>query len=54
MYTVPELATRKAEDLFKKMQEINEAKSLVRKLPTEAQVEDWIIQAKTLPRVLQY
>jgi predicted flap endonuclease-1-like 5' DNA nuclease len=52
--TVPELATRKAENLFKKMQEINEAKSLVRKLPTEAQVEDWITQAKTLPRVLQY
>ena len=54
LYTVPELATRKAENLFKKMQEINEAKSLVRKLPTEAQVEDWITQAKALPRVLQY
>nr|WP_320024208.1 DUF4332 domain-containing protein [uncultured Acetobacterium sp.] len=52
--TVPELATRKAENLFKKLQEINDAKSLVRKLPTQAQVEDWITQAATLPRVLTY
>ena len=52
--TVPELATRKSENLFKKMQEINEAKSLVRKLPTKAQVEDWINQAGALPRILQY
>ena len=52
--TVPELAGRKAENLFKKMQEVNEAKSLVRKLPTEAQVADWVAQAGTLPRILQY
>jgi len=52
--TVPELAMRKAENLFKKMQETNDAKSLVRKLPTEAQVEDWIKQAAELPRMMQY
>ncbi|MBI4857829.1 MAG: DUF4332 domain-containing protein [Acetobacterium woodii] len=52
--TVPELATRKAENLFKKLQEINDAKELVRKLPTQAQVEDWITQAAALPRVLTY
>lgn len=52
--TVPELAMRKAENLFKKVQEINEAKSLVRKLPTQAQIEDWIKQAAALPRKLQY
>lgn len=52
--TVPELATRKGENLFKKMQEVNDAKSLVRKLPTQSQVEDWVKQAKELPRVLQY
>lgn len=52
--SVPELATRKAENLFKKMQETNDAKSLVRKMPTAAQVEDWIKQATALPRVLQY
>ncbi|MGI6734425.1 MAG: DUF4332 domain-containing protein [Anaerovoracaceae bacterium] len=52
--TVPELATRKAENLYGKMVEVNEAKSLVRKLPTEKQVADWIEQAKDLPRVMQY
>lgn len=52
--TVPELANRNAENLFNKMQEINNAKSLVRKLPTQAQVEDWVKQASTLPRILQY
>ena len=52
--TVPELANRNAENLFIKMQEINNAKSLVRKLPTQAQVEDWVKQAGTLPRILQY
>jgi len=52
--TVPELSKRKAENLFKKMQETNDLKSLVRKLPTEAQVADWIKQAAALPRILQY
>jgi predicted flap endonuclease-1-like 5' DNA nuclease len=52
--TVPELATRKGENLYKKMVEINEAKALVRKLPTEGQVKEWIEQAADLPRILQY
>lgn len=52
--TVPELAMRKAENLFKKMQEVNDAKSLVRKLPAEAQIQDWVKQAAALPRILQY
>lgn len=52
--TIPELATRKAANLFKKMLEINEAESHVKKLPTEAQVEDWVKQASELPRMLNY
>ncbi len=52
--TVPELAARKAENLYKKILEVNEAKSLVRALPSQKQVEDWIKQAAGLPRVLQY
>jgi predicted flap endonuclease-1-like 5' DNA nuclease len=52
--TVPELATRNAENLFNKMLEINEAKSLVRKPPSLGQVEDWIKQAGELPRALNY
>jgi len=52
--TVVELAQRKGKNLFDKMVEINTAKKLVRKLPTKDQVEDWIAQAKKLPRVIKY
>lgn len=52
--TIVELAQRRADNLFKKMEEVNLSKKLVRKLPTEAQVEDWIVQAKKLPRAVQY
>jgi len=52
--TVPELAQRVAANLYQKMVEVNGAKNLVRKLPAESQVADWIAQAKALPRVLTY
>jgi predicted flap endonuclease-1-like 5' DNA nuclease len=52
--TVPELAQRKGEHLFQKMMEVNVAKKLVRKMPTQKQVESWIAQAKKLPRTINY
>jgi predicted flap endonuclease-1-like 5' DNA nuclease len=52
--TIPELAQRKAENLFAKLGEVNEAKKLVRRLPTLTQVTDWIEQAKILPRIVNY
>jgi predicted flap endonuclease-1-like 5' DNA nuclease len=52
--TVPELAQRKAVNLAAKMAEVNEVKKLVRKLPTEKQVTDWVEQAKALPRKINY
>jgi predicted flap endonuclease-1-like 5' DNA nuclease len=52
--TVAELATRVPANLFKKMEESNASKKLVRKLPTESQVEDWVAQAKKLPRAIEY
>ncbi|MGD2205719.1 MAG: DUF4332 domain-containing protein [Anaerolineae bacterium] len=52
--TVPELARRNAEALYAKLREVNEAKKLVRKLPTLDQVRGWIAQAKALPRVIAY
>lgn len=52
--TVPQLATRVAENLHKKMVEVNEAKSLVRKLPSLGQVETWIKEAGNLPRIIEY
>ena len=52
--TVVELANRKPENLVVKMTEVNAAKHLVRKLPTLTQVQDWVKQAKELPRVISY
>lgn len=52
--TVVELATRVPANLFKKMEEINASKKLVRKLPTEDQLADWVAQAKKLPRAIEY
>lgn len=52
--TVVELARRKADALAKKIAEVNQAKKLTRRVPTEADVSKWIEQAKTLPRVLEY
>lgn len=52
--TVRELAQRKPENLLKKMQETNAKKKLVRQLPTQADVNDWVAQAKSLPRVVTY
>jgi predicted flap endonuclease-1-like 5' DNA nuclease len=52
--SVPELAQRNAENLYAKLVETNQAKRLVRKLPTQTQVADWIAQAQRLPRVITY
>ncbi len=52
--TVPELAQRNAENLYQKMVAINQEKKRVRKLPTQAQVGDWVEQAKKLPRKVTY
>jgi len=52
--TVPELAQRNPENLYQKLVTANEEKKRVRKLPTQAQVGDWVEQAKNLPRVVAY
>ena len=52
--TVPELAKRKADHLVAKMLEVNEAKKVVRQLPSQMQVEEWVKQAAALPRALEY
>lgn len=52
--TVRELATRRADNLHAKMLEVNQAKELVRRPPTQAQVEAWISEAKTLPTAVTY
>jgi predicted flap endonuclease-1-like 5' DNA nuclease len=52
--TVPELAQRRADNLFEKLQAVNAQKKLVRRLPTLAQVGDWVAQAKVLDRIVTY
>jgi predicted flap endonuclease-1-like 5' DNA nuclease len=52
--TVPELAQRNPVKLFERMVATNEEKRLVRRTPHAADVEDWVAQAKTLPRIIQY
>lgn len=50
--TVPELAQRNAENLHKKLAEVNEEKKLVRRVPTQSEVSGWVDQAKKLTRAL--
>jgi hypothetical protein len=52
--TVVELGQRRADNLAVKMADVNAQKSLVRQLPTEKQVADWIAGAKELDRAVTY
>lgn len=52
--TVPELAQRNPENLTATLEEANLARNLVRRLPNVEMVSDWVEQAKSLPRVVQY
>ena len=52
--TVVELANRNPDNLFAKLASVNEEKKLVRKLPVLNQVQDWIEEAKSLPRKINY
>jgi predicted flap endonuclease-1-like 5' DNA nuclease len=52
--TVAELRQRNPNTLYETLVKTNEAKKLVRKLPTADQVAAWVEQAKSLPRVIEY
>ena len=52
--TVVELALRRPENLAARLATTNELRSLVRQVPTETQVADWVRQARELPRVVAY
>lgn len=52
--TVPELGQRNPAALYEALTKTNEAKKLVRKLPTADQVKDWVKQAKSLRRAVEY
>ena len=52
--TVKELAQRNAANLHEKMKEVNSEKKLVRQVAARSQVEEWVRQAKGLPRAVHY
>jgi predicted flap endonuclease-1-like 5' DNA nuclease len=52
--TVIELAQRNAANLYAKLKEVNAEKSLVRRLPSEGQIADWVKQASALDRKVTY
>jgi predicted flap endonuclease-1-like 5' DNA nuclease len=52
--SVPELAQRNAANLTAALAAANGAKNLVRSLPSESQVSDWIDQAKGLDRAVHH
>jgi len=52
--TVPELAGRVPANLAKKLSEINDAKNLSNRTPSESELEDWVAQAKKLPKAVHH
>jgi predicted flap endonuclease-1-like 5' DNA nuclease len=52
--SVPELAQRVPENLALRLAEVNDQKKLVRKVPSQTQVADWVAQAKTMPRMVHH
>ena len=52
--TVAELAQRNATNLASKLKEVNDAKKLTGKVPTEKHVGEWIEEAKALPKKVTY
>jgi len=52
--TVKELATRRPDNLHAKLEEVNTAKNLVRRIPSASEVEKWVTEAKGLPAKVTY
>jgi predicted flap endonuclease-1-like 5' DNA nuclease len=52
--TVPELAQRNPKNLHKKLVKVNDEKKLVREVAGVHQVEEWVAQAKELPRKITF
>lgn len=52
--TVVELSHRRADNLAKKMAEVNETRRLTGRTPTETEMARMIEQAATMPRVVTY
>ena len=49
-----ELAQRVPANLQAKMETVNTQKKLVRSVPSVAQVERWVAEAKTMPKLVEH
>jgi predicted flap endonuclease-1-like 5' DNA nuclease len=49
-----ELSHRVPANLHRKLQEVNDARQLVRRLPTEHEVDRWVASAKSMPKVVEH
>lgn len=49
-----ELSHRVAGHLHSKMEEVNTARKLVRRVPTEAEITTWISEAKAMPKMVEH
>ena len=52
--TIPDLAQRNAANLQKRLAQVNEARNLANRTPSLSEVERWIREAKSLPRVVTH
>jgi len=52
--SVPELAKRRADNLYSSLKTTNEKYHLVRRLPNEKDLGLWIASAKNLPKIVQH
>lgn len=53
--TVPELAQRNAGNLHEKLAAVAEERgNVVRRIPSQSEVDKWVAQAKDLPRAINY
>ena len=52
--TITELSRRTAPNLHEKLKAVNGARKLARRLPSVRCLENWIAEAKVLPRILTY
>jgi hypothetical protein len=52
--TCLELSHRVPANLRRKMEEINSARKLVRRMPTETEVTQWVEAAKSMPKVVEH
>lgn len=52
--TVKELAQRRPDNLYRKMQDVNDNQQLAKMLPSEDTVYSWVAQAKNMHKVLEY